>query len=128
MFQDGGFDRTAAFIRDLFEPLIEEKDPSAIYRDYKTAVQEKCQVLFREMPRYIVISETGPDHDKRFETSLVIGDRVIATGTGRSKKDAEQQAARIAMEKLRKIEPVPAATATEKTGKAPASASSEPQA
>jgi hypothetical protein len=48
---------------------------------------------------------------------------VIATGTGRSKKDAEQQAARIAMEKLRKIEPVPAATAAEKTGKAPAAVS-----
>lgn len=101
MYQDGGFDRTAAFIRQLFEPLIEKGDLSTIYRDYKTAVQEMCQVLFREMPRYMVISETGPDHDKRFETSLVIGERMIATGTGRSKKEAEQQAARIAMEKLR---------------------------
>jgi dsRNA-specific ribonuclease len=100
MYQDGGFDRTAAFIAELFEPLIQEGDISAVYRDYKTAVQEMCQVLFREMPRYMVISESGPDHDKRFETSLVIGERVIATGTGRSKKDAEQQAARIAMEKL----------------------------
>jgi hypothetical protein len=124
MFQDGGFDRTAAFIRELFEPLIEEKYPSAIYRDYKTAIQEKCQILFREMPRYMVISETGPDHDKRFETSLMIGERVIATGTGRSKKEAEQQAARIAMEKLRKIDPAAAtATAAQKNGKAPVSAS-----
>ena len=100
MYQDGGFDRTAALIGQLFEPLIEDTDLSSIYRDYKTSVQEMCQLLFREMPRYMVISETGPDHDKRFETSLVIGERVIATGTGRSKKDAEQQAARIAMEKL----------------------------
>ena len=117
MYQDGGFDRTAAFIRQLFEPLIEKGDLSTIYRDYKTAVQEMSQVLFREMPRYMVISETGPDHDKRFETSLMIGERVIATGTGRSKKEAEQQAARIALEKLRKIEPVPVATGTEKAGK-----------
>lgn len=100
MYQDGGFDRTAVFIRQLFEPLIEKGDLSTIYMDYKTAAQEMCQILFREMPRYIVISETGPDHDKRFETNLVIGERVIATGTGRSKKEAEQQAARIAMEKL----------------------------
>ncbi|MBU4371463.1 MAG: ribonuclease III [Syntrophaceae bacterium] len=100
MYQDGGFDRTAVFIRQLFEPLIENGDLSTIYMDYKTAAQEMCQILFREMPRYIVISETGPDHDKRFETNLVIGERVIATGTGRSKKEAEQQAARIAMEKL----------------------------
>jgi hypothetical protein len=59
------------------------------------------------VPRYMVISETGPDHDKRFETSLVIRERVIATGMGRSKKEAEQQAARMALEELRKIEPVP---------------------
>jgi ribonuclease-3 len=58
------------------------------------------------MPRYTVISATGPDHDKRFETSLMIGERVIATGMGRSKKEAEQQAARTALEELRKIEPV----------------------
>ncbi len=100
MYQDGGFDRTVAFIRQLFEPLIEKGDLSTIYRDYKTAVQEMCQVLVREMPRYMVISETGPDHEKRFETNLVIGERVVATGTGRSKKEAEQQAARLAMEKL----------------------------
>ena len=64
------------------------------------------KLLFREMPRYMVISETGPDHDKRFKTSLMIGERVIATGMGRSKKEAEQQAAKMALEELRKIEPV----------------------
>src|SRR5450759_2357489 len=87
MYQDGGFDRTATFIRQLFEPLIEKGDLSTIYRDYKTAVQEMCQVLFREMPRYIVISETGPDHDQGFAMRLVIGARVIEPGTGRSKKE-----------------------------------------
>ena len=46
------------------------------------------------------ISETGPDHDKRFETGLIIGEPVIATGTGKNKKDAEQQAAQMALEKL----------------------------
>ena len=106
MYLDGGFDRTAVFIGLLFEPLIEEGELSAVYRDYKTAVQEMSQVLFREMPRYMVISETGPDHDKRFETSLMIGERLIATGMGRSKKEAEQQAAKMALEELRKIESV----------------------
>jgi ribonuclease-3 len=117
MFLDGGFDRTAALIGRLFEPLIEEGDITAVYRDYKTAVQEIAQLLFREMPRYVVISATGPDHDKRFETSLMIGERVIATGTGRSKKEAEQQAARTALEELRKIEPVPVMAAMEKAEK-----------
>jgi ribonuclease III len=104
MYQDGGFDRTAAFIGRLFEPLIEEGELSTLYRDYKTAVQEMSQLLFREMPRYMVISETGPDHDKRFETSLKIGERLIATGMGKSKKEAEQFAAKMALEELRKIE------------------------
>jgi len=118
MYLDGGFDRTAVFIGRLFEPLIEEGELSAVYRDYKTAVQEMSQVLFREMPRYMVISETGPDHDKRFETSLMVGERLIATGMGRSKKEAEQQAAKMALEELRKIESVPA-TGAENSGKKP---------
>jgi len=105
MYLDGGFDRTAAFISRLFEPLIQEGEFNSFYRDYKTAVQETCQILFREMPRYAVICETGPDHDKRFETNLLVGERVIASGKGRSKKEAEQQAARKALEELRKTVP-----------------------
>jgi len=101
MFLDGGFDRTAAFIEGLFEPLIEAGGAAAVYTDYKTTAQEICQNLFRELPRYLLLSETGPDHEKRFETSLVIGERVIATGTGKSKKEAEQKAAKMALETLR---------------------------
>ena len=101
MFLDGGFDRTAAFIEGLFEPLIEAGGAAAVYTDYKTAAQEICQNLYREFPRYLLLSETGPDHEKRFETSLVIGERVIATGTGKSKKEAEQKAAKVALETLR---------------------------
>jgi ribonuclease-3 len=101
MFLDTGFDRTAAFIGRLFAPLMGEGATTSVYRDYKTTVQEVCQVRFRDVPRYVLISETGPDHDKRFETSLVIGDRVIATGTGRNKKEAEQQAAKSALEALK---------------------------
>jgi ribonuclease III len=109
MYIDAGFDRTAGFIGRLFEPLIEAGAAASLYRDYKTAVQEVCQNRFRELPRYILLSETGPDHDKRFEAGLVVGERVIAAGTGRNKKEAEQQAARAAMENLRETDPPPAA-------------------
>lgn len=101
MFLDGGFDRTAAFTQALFEPLIEAGTADAVYRDYKTAAQEICQILFQELPRYAIMEETGPDHDKRFEMGLMIGERVIATGSGKNKKEAEQQAARMALETLR---------------------------
>ncbi len=105
LFLDAGFDRTAAFIGTLFAQFIGEEAPAAVYRDYKTAVQEVCQIRFRDVPRYLLISETGPDHDKRFAMSLVIGDRVIATGTGRNKKEAEQQAARTALDVLQAMPP-----------------------
>ncbi len=105
LFLDAGFDRTAAFIRELFAPLIGQGADSVLYQDFKTAVQEVCQVRFRDVPRYLVLSETGPDHDKRFETGLVIGERVIATGTGRNKKEAEQQAAKAALERLDALPP-----------------------
>lgn len=101
MYLDGGFDHAAAFTRMLFEPLI-EAGTSAVYRDYKTTAQEICQTLFQELPRYAIIEETGPDHDKRFEMGLIIKERIIATGTGRNKKEAEQQAAKTAIESLRK--------------------------
>lgn len=109
MYLDGGFDRAAAFTGRLFEPLIEAgTTAAAVYRDYKTAAQEICQNLFQELPRYVILAETGPDHDKRFEMSLVIGEKPIATGTGRNKKEAEQQAAKMALETLRGNAPLPA--------------------
>jgi len=110
MYLDGGFDRAAAFTGRLFEPLIEAGTAAtvtAVYRDYKTAAQEICQNLFQELPRYVILAETGPDHDKRFEMSLVIGEKIIATGTGRNKKEAEQQAAKMALETLRGNGPLP---------------------
>jgi ribonuclease-3 len=107
MYLDAGFDRTAAFVGRLFEPLIEEGAKSARYRDYKTAAQEVCQMRFHEIPRYTVLSETGPDHDKRFEIGLVLGERVIATGKGRNKKEAEQRAAQAALEEFHGTPPDP---------------------
>ncbi|MDA8126872.1 MAG: ribonuclease III [Deltaproteobacteria bacterium] len=98
MYLDGGFDRTAAFVGRLFAPLIAGGARAARYQDYKTAVQEICQIRFHEIPRYLVLSETGPDHDKRFEAGLLLGERVIAKGSGRNKKEAEQKAAQAALE------------------------------
>jgi ribonuclease-3 len=95
----------AAMYLDLFEPLLAEETPMALYRDYKTSVQEICQNRYRELPRYGVLSESGPDHNKRFATGLFIGELLIATGTGRSKKEAEQQAAKASLEALQQEDP-----------------------
>ncbi len=104
MYLDRGFEYTRTILLELFAPFIEQANYDFTYYDFKTAVQEKSMLLFKTMPRYTLISETGPDHDKSFETGLFIGDRLIATGKGKSKKESEKQAARLAIEILGKHE------------------------
>jgi ribonuclease III len=104
VYLDCGFEKAYDFIRTVFEALIEEGDRTSIYGDYKTALQEICQTRFKDIPKYALIGELGPDHDKVFEVSLSVAGAITTTGTGKSKKDAEQQAARKALEALQKNE------------------------
>ncbi|MGA3207840.1 MAG: ribonuclease III [Syntrophales bacterium] len=104
IYLDCGFEKTYKFMENLFEPIVEEGIKSIIYKDYKTALQEICQNRFKEMPRYTLIKETGPDHDKVFEISLAIAGKIMTAGTGKSKKDAEQQAAQRALEEFAKLQ------------------------
>ena len=66
--------------------------------DYKTALQEKVQQKKNQQLSYQLIGEEGPDHDKRFLVEVLLNGRPIGTGTGTSKKRAEQDAARVALE------------------------------
>ena len=102
IYLDCGFEKTYKILENIFQPLIEEGTRSVIYRDYKTALQEICQNRFKETPRYTLINEIGPDHDKVFEISLNVAGMITTTGTGKSKKEAEQRAARIALEEFAK--------------------------
>lgn len=68
--------------------------------DYKTRLQEDVQVKLKLSPRYKVVAETGPDHEKVFEVEVTIGDAAYARATGRSKKEAEQAAAQKTLEIL----------------------------
>ncbi len=71
-------------------------------RDFKTQMQELAQSRLRATPRYRVVAERGPDHSKTFEVELDLRGEVLGSGTGRSKKDAEQAAAKLALEALGK--------------------------
>jgi ribonuclease-3 len=68
--------------------------------DYKTRLQEEAQTRVKAPPRYRVIAETGPDHEKVFEVEVYIGEELYACASGRSKKEAEQAAAQKALERL----------------------------
>ncbi len=99
-YLDGGYEKAARIVRAHYGRLLGESPPEEFYQDYKTDLQEKSQAIYRSIPRYRLVREAGPDHDKRFEIELYIRERLMGHGTGRSKKEAEQQAALEALKKL----------------------------
>lgn len=99
VYLDGGFDKTVNIIKRLFDPLIAAThDPAC--GDYKTALQGLCHARFKSAPVYILTSASGPDHNRIYEIGILVGGEPVATGRGRSKKEAEQQAARSALSKF----------------------------
>src|SRR3990170_5474476 len=104
IYLDCGFARAMVFVRSLFAPLLAGGTEELICRDYKTAIQEIAQNRFKATPQYTLIGQSGPDHDKIFETELVIAGIISAFGVGKNKKEAEQRAAKKAMEMLQQDE------------------------
>lgn len=102
IYLDSGYEKTYRLVTNLFQALIENGFDQTIYGDYKTYVQEISQNRFKVIPEYVLINQYGPDHDKIFQTELVIPGILKTTGTGKNKKDAEQQAAKKALEELEK--------------------------
>ncbi len=100
VYLDSSFSKSRTLIRKLMMPLINDEDLSTECFDYKTVLQEFCQKKYKSAPLYTLLSESGPDHDKTFEVEVAIGDDVRQTGMGKSKKDAQKQAARKAWECL----------------------------
>lgn len=96
IYVDGGFAVASAIAERLLKPLVEDalRNASA---DPKTRLQEWTQARAGETPRYCVVGEEGPDHAKVFEAAAVVNGKELARGRGRSKKEAEQQAAERAL-------------------------------
>ena len=99
----GGLDAALKIIDAHFADALAGVAEGRSGYDYKTQLQEQAQILLKVAPRYRVLSEAGPDHEKTFEVEVVAGDRVTARASGRSKKEAEQSAARLALAQLRDI-------------------------
>jgi len=92
-------DGARTFIRHLFVPLIQRAAALGAGLDWKTSLQEMCAAQGRELPVYMV-EESGPAHLRQFTARARLGEREFAVGGGRSKKRAEQEAARLAFETL----------------------------
>ncbi len=96
IFLDGGMDAAKRHILRFIPDDPEEKEPIG-FRDYKTQLQEVVQKNPEEKVEYVLVEESGPDHDKAFKVEVCLNSNVIGTGVGRSKKAAEQLAAKEAL-------------------------------
>ncbi|MFI5180359.1 MAG: ribonuclease III [Thermoanaerobaculia bacterium] len=103
VFLDGGIDATRGVVARLYDEALAALEPDELLRrDSKSALQERAQAEGKALPRYRLLSESGPDHEKRFvyEVRYGSGDEVCATGEGATKKEAQRAAARAALELL----------------------------
>ena len=102
IYLDGGVEPARAFIVREFSPLLADVQSRGMAAgDYKSALQEYLQAAERPLPEYRLTGSTGPDHRKEFQVAVVIGGETVAEATGPSKKEAEQEAARLALQKMR---------------------------
>ena len=101
VYLDGGWETARDYVARQFATEVLSVKRSHVSRDYKTTLQEHIQQKRHESISYELIGESGPDHDKRFTTRVLIGGESMGEGTGRSKKEAEQQAAADALSHLK---------------------------
>lgn len=100
IYLDLGFEDVKRVVGQLFAPLYDRLSKGCLQRDFKTLMQEYTQAKLSTTPEYRIVAEQGPDHSKIFAAQLILNDRVLGEGSGRSKKEAEQEAARKAYESL----------------------------
>ena len=103
IYLDGGIEHVRAFIVREFAPLLAEVQQHGIAgsQDYKSALQELLQARDQPLPEYRLVGTMGPDHRKLFQVEVVVNGEALADSTGPSKKEAEQEAARAALDKLK---------------------------
>lgn len=100
IYLDQGAATAKDFILRLFNKELQKVVSQGAEVNYKSQLQELIQAREQQTPAYHVIEATGPDHDRRFTVEVKVGDTVLGRGSGRSKKEAETEAARSALERL----------------------------
>jgi len=96
VYLDGGFTAAFAVAARLIEPVLADL-PAVASKDFKSRLQELAQAKLQLAPSYLVLSERGPDHAKTFEVAILIGEKEYGRAFGRSKKEAQQNAAEQAL-------------------------------
>lgn len=99
IYLDQGFEAADSFIEKVLFPKLTEVENKKLFVDAKSSFQEKAQEIYGFTPSYKTLREIGPDHDKEFIVGLYVGDEFIGEGRGKSKQEAETDAARKGLEK-----------------------------
>ncbi|HSZ83787.1 MAG TPA: ribonuclease III [Polyangia bacterium] len=99
VYLDGGLVAARAVAERLFADGLRDAEAQTRH-DYKSRLQERSQALLQATPQYRVVGQEGPDHDKRFSVTISLAGREYGRAVGRSKKEAEQSAAALALEIL----------------------------
>ncbi|MCK4918483.1 MAG: ribonuclease III [Candidatus Pacebacteria bacterium] len=94
VYLDQGYDSAAKFIDTYFLKITDDVVKQSLWQDSKSSFQEKAQEFEKTTPTYKTVSETGPDHDKKFKIEVLLKGKTVAVGEGVSKQEAEQEAAR----------------------------------
>ncbi len=102
IYLEAGLSTVTKIAIHMLETNHKEISLDSLFRDYKTSLQELTQAHFGITPEYKLVSSRGPDHQKEFEIALIIDGKAYATASGKSKKIAQQVAAELALEKLKK--------------------------
>jgi len=101
IYLESGLETTAEIAITLIEGNYESIDLNSLSKDFKTTLQELTQADFGETPTYKLVKAFGPDHKKEFEIAVELQHKIIASAIGRSKKEAQQRAAEIALRTLK---------------------------
>ena len=102
IYLEAGLEKAKEISIALLEAAHPKIDLDTLSKDYKTALQELTQATHGVTPQYELLGSSGPDHRKEFEIAVTLNDETIATAKGKSKKEAQQKAAQIALEALKK--------------------------
>ena len=102
IYLESGLKEVKKIMTKLLENEYPKIDMKSLFKDYKTTLQELTQAHFGVIPEYILLRATGPDHQKEFEISVTINKKEFSRAHGKTKKDAEQKSAKIAIEMIQK--------------------------
>ena len=100
VYSDLGFDQALEMVEHHLTAHLPPERAAHLFQDYKSQLQEHVQRTLGQQPEYSVFHESGPDHDKRFQASVSVGKDLLGIGWGKSKKEAQQEAAKKALDEL----------------------------